>query len=338
MRTAVTLLLALALQASSSSCSADDAMMARTVRNQQRIQSYRGVLAETGVLGSGEMRSEVLFKRPYRFLSRVLAPASYAGVSLAFDGQSFVLYYPNARYAIVFEHLAPPTSDEQRRIVADAYRHGRATYEYDLGASGHVAGLPVVTLQYTARRKGFIHPTGSLQIYDQYSFPLAGEMSFGGDARYAFRFQQMTFNCPLDDSLFALPLPDGTVVSRWDLTAAGVSEAQMRTEAGFQVALPARMPPGFALDRIVRLDGPVAAYTAIYRRAHHFLLVSLFRDMGLRPASEEHGVPVEVAGRRGRLVLNPVASTYAFAQHGTSYIVTSNLPFEEMLAAVSELR
>lgn len=325
-------IVASALLVSTASC-ADDFMIARTQRNTARLQSYHGVLVEKGVLDSGEMRSEISFKRPYQFISRVVSPESYAGVTLTYSGTQLTVYYPKINYAILFDNLTPPTSDDEQRLIADAYRHNVATYNYDMGDSGTVAGLPVVTLDYTAKHKGAVHPSGSVQVYDKYSFMLAGELRFANSVRYSFHFDQMMFNPVLDDRLFDAALPKNVILARWDMSSTGIPEPEMRESANFDYTLPAKLPAGFVFDRIVRQEGPVPAFTVVYRRGAQFVFLSLFRDTGLRPASEEHGIKV----KRGRLLISPTLSSYTFTTKGTMYIFTSNLPFDELLALADQI-
>jgi hypothetical protein len=325
-----------ALVLSSSIGCADDFMLERTQKNIARMRAFRGILVEKGVLASGEMRSEVLFKRPSQFISRVLAPESYAGVTLAYDGRRMTVYYPKANYAVQFDNLIPPTPDDERRLIADAYRHNQATFRYSLGGSGTVARLPVVELKYKAKEPSAMSPWGVTQVYDKYSFALAGVMQLVGNSQYEFHFEEMKFDEPADDARFALPLPKNVVLSRWDLSSPGLPEQEMREQANFELSLP-RVPTGFQLERIVRQEGPVPAFTLVYRRGAQFLLLSVWKDLGLRATSEPHGVPVTLGAQRGHVVIGPTVSTYSTSHRGTMYVLIGNVPFDQILEVASEI-
>jgi outer membrane lipoprotein-sorting protein len=308
-------------------------MIDRTQRNTAKLQAYRGVLTEKGVLAADEMRSELLFKRPNQFRSRVLAPESYAGVMLVYNGRQLIVYYPKVNYGILFDNLTPPTPSDEQTFIADTYRHNVATYNYDMGDAGKVAGLPTLTLDYKAKRRGAIHPSGSVQVYDKYSLPLASTLRFANGAQYSNRFDEITLNPVLDDELFASPLPKNAIVSRWDISSPGIPESEMRQQANFDYKLPSHLPAGFTLEKIVRQESPVPAFTVVYRHGTQFIYLSIFRDTGLRPVSEEHGIPVA----SGRLLVSPTLSSYTVTQRGTMYIFTTNLPFDQMLSTAEDL-
>ncbi len=316
---------------------AEDFMLERTQKNMARLRAFRGLLVEKGVLPSGEMRSEVLFKRPSLFISRVLSPESYAGVALAYNGKQLTVYYPKANYAVQFDNLIAPTPDDERRLIAEAYRHNQETFRYSLGGGGTVAQLPVVALHYKAKQQPALSPWGVTQVYDKYSFALAGVMQFVGNAQYEFRFDEMKFDEPAEDGRFALNLPKNVILSRWDMSSTGLPEQEMREQANFELSLP-RLPAGFALERIVRQEGPVPAFTIVYRRGGQFLFLSVWKDLGLRPTPETHGVPVPLGDKHGHLVVGPTVSSYSVSHRGTMYVLMGNLPFDQVLQFASEIR
>lgn len=323
---------ALTLLLSSIGC-ADDYMLERTQDHVMKLRSFRGQLVESGVLASGDMRSSIVFRRPNDFVSRVIAPDSYAGVTLAYTGSTMTIYYPKSHYAIVFEHLTPATPDEERELVALDYRYGHAHYRYALGGASKVARHPVVELDATPLTSDAAHPRVTTQVYDKFSFPLAGTLRWK-DATYSYRYDDITFDAPIYDAELAVPLPPDTLIARWDMAAPSLTLDQVRAQAGFEFALPAMK---HAPDRIVRQAGPVPAFTLFYKQGPQQALISIFRDPGVRPASEDHGVPVRVGDKRGHLVVGPTVSTYTFTLRGTMYVVTANMPFDALLEMVSTI-
>lgn len=331
-------LLAFALVALGSSLGcADDFMLERTQKNMAKLHSFHGVLTETGVLDSGEMKSELWWKRPNLFLSRVLAPASYAGVTLAYDGKKLVIYYPMANYAIELDNLSSNLPEDDKVLIAAAYRHNQASFRYSLGGGSSVAKLPTISMDYTAKKKGYVHPSGSVQVYDKYSFTLAGNLSFPESKKYSYRYDEMKFEEPIADAAVTLTLPKNAIVSRWDLASTGLPELEMREQAHFDLALP-KLPEEWKLERIVRQEGPVPAFSLVYRRGPHYVVLSMWKDLGVRPVSEAHGVPIALHGHRGRIVIGPVISSYTTALRGTMYVFTSNVPFDELLTLADTLK
>ena len=309
---------------------ADDAMLERTQRNMGKLRSLRGVLVEHGVLPSGEMRSEVRYRKPDQFISRVLSPESYAGVTIAVAHGQLVLFYPKANYAVVFDSMPATTAEGAQRLIARAYKHDQSTFRYELGGGGTVAKLPVVNLSYTAKHQGHAHVSGMVQVYDKVSLPLAGKLHFIGGAEYGYRYESVELNTDLAEADFTVALPKNVILSRWDLGSPGVPEPDMRSLANFGIATPT-LPPGFTLERIVRQEGPVPAFTTIYRSGDAWLLLSMWKDLGIAPASEDHGIPVSLPSGKGRLVVGPAISSYTFSLRGTKYVLTANLPFDELL-------
>jgi hypothetical protein len=111
---------------------------------------------------------------------------------------------------------------------------------------------------------------------------------------------------------------------------------ELFAQANFPVRLPA-IPSGFTLERVLRQPGPMPAFTVAYRHGPQFMYVTMWKDIGLRPVEEAHGIPVPAGGLRGRLVISPTLSTYSVTVDGAMYIFTSNLPFDEMVASAASL-
>jgi hypothetical protein len=214
-----------------------------------------------------------------------------------------------------------------------AYKHNVKTFDYDLGGEGRVAGHPTIELDYTAKHKGSLHTAAKLQVYDRYSFPLAGQLSFAHGVEYSFRFDDIAFNQEVDDRSFELGIPANAIVTRWDMSAPDVAETDMHQQANFEFALPALK--GFTRERAVRVDGPVPAFTVAYRRGPQFMFVSMWKDTGVRVTPETLGIPLTVGGVAGHLLPSPTLSSFTFTRNGTMYVVTSNVPFDELLTILA---
>jgi outer membrane lipoprotein-sorting protein len=319
-------------------CNAEDFMLARTVHNLEKMQSYHGTLAEEGVLPGETMVSELWYKRPGKFLSKVLSPSAYAGVTMAYTGSQLVLYYPNAGYAIRFENLLVPGPDDERKLISDAYRHNTDHFRFDFTGGDKIAGLTTIGMRYRARLNDWFVPGGTTQVYDKYSFSIAGTTLFYGAARYAWQFKDIAFNQIISDDKFDLQLPKNVVLSRWDMASTPLTDKDVREQANFEVSqLPA--PAGLPRERIIREAGPVPAFTEIFRSGPHFLFHTMYRDTGLRPTPVEHGVPVTspTGGRRGHLLVTPTLSYFGYTHKGTRHILIGNIPVEDLVAQADRI-
>ena len=119
-----------------------------------------------------------------------------------------------------------------------------------------IAGLSTtVGMRYRAKRNDWFVPGGTTQVYDRYSFALAGTTLFFGAAHYGWKYREITFNGDIPDDKLTLDLPKNTIVSRWDLASAALSDKDVREQANFDVAF-APPPNGLSRERVVREAGP----------------------------------------------------------------------------------
>lgn len=243
-----------------------DAILTHIQRNQGRLQSYQGVLVEKGLIPEGELTSDIAFRRPGELVSRVTSPELYKGTTLLASGDSLLLYWPQVGYVIRVDHLPHLDSADYKQLVTDAYWYGVGAYDGDLGDSSHVAGHATNAVSYVAKATDNPNRKSSYQVYDKFSLPLSGEIHFAGKVDYGFRYDSIAFNQPLDDSLFSMAVPPSTIVTHWDLDGPNLTVEQAKEQANFPLVVPAALPEGYALQRLVRVDGPVPAFTFVYRK------------------------------------------------------------------------
>ncbi len=141
----------------------------------------------------------------------------------------------------------------------------------------------------------------------------------------------MEFNPTLDESQFDLTLPPSTIVTHWDLDGPDVPLPQAKEQANFSLAVPTNPPEGYQLARTVRVDGPVPAFTFVYKKGIHYVLYTEYKDLGIRLAAAEIGVPVVAGKHQGKLVPGPLSSSYTYREAGVVTQVFANLPFEEVV-------
>ncbi|HUB08211.1 MAG TPA: hypothetical protein VMB50_14480 [Myxococcales bacterium] len=320
-------------------CSAlEDAMLAHILRNQHKLHTYQGVLVERGLVPEGELRSDVAFERPDKVLIRATSPAPYQGTTVLYDGSTLTLYWPQVGYAVKVDHLPTPDTAGERRLVEDSYRHGLALYDVDIRDMGRVADHPTVSLAYTEKRRSTTPLLFfNLSAYDKYSVFLSGDMHFAGGASYAFWYDRVAFNEPIDDATFHLDLPPSTIVTHWDLGGPDVPELQAREGSNFPLEIPAAPPRGLSRSRIVRVDGPVPAFTLVYRSDPYYLLLTEYKDLGIRLAAAEIGLPLAAGRHRGKLLIAPLSSTYTFRENGMVYQLSGNVALEDLVAFAASL-
>lgn len=314
-----------------------DAILTHIQRNQGRLQSYQGVLVEKGLIPEGELTSDIAFRRPGELVSRVTSPELYKGTTLLASGDSLLLYWPQVGYVIRVDHLPHLDSADYKQLVTDAYWYGVGAYDGDLGDSSHVAGHATNAVSYVAKATDNPNRKSSYQVYDKFSLPLSGEIHFAGKVDYGFRYDSIAFNQPLDDSLFSMAVPPSTIVTHWDLDGPNLTVEQAKEQANFPLVVPAALPEGYALQRLVRVDGPVPAFTFVYRKGIHYLLFTEYKDLGIRLAAAELGVPLPAGSHQGKLLPGPLSSSYIYRASGVTFQVFGNVPFEEILKTAGRL-
>lgn len=71
---------------------------------------------------------------------------------------------------------------------------------------------------------------------------------------------------------------------------------------------------------------------AVYRRGAQFLFLSLWKDLGVRVAPEDRGVPITLGDKHGHLIMGPTLSSFTMSWRGTMYAFVGNLPFDQILS------
>lgn len=301
-----------------------------------KIKAYHGVLVENGVLDGGTIESEIWFEAPASYRVRVRAPDSLAGSMMTFDGSTLQLYDPRTRLAVIYRNLPAVSSEERRALVDTSYDENLRAFTFEIGGKSQVAGLPVVELRFKAKGDSVI-ASGVNQVYDEYSFPLAGSMTFLSGKKYSHEFKSAHFNESASKAP-ALEIPKDAIVSEWDLNSKSYSAAEAAREAksaGFEFGLPKSVPSGLEQVKIIRQKGPIAAFSTIYRNAAKSLAVMAFKDYGVKPAPAR-GVKMTIGKIEGRLLPNPHMNSYSFTKGSTSYVLTSNVSIDELIAIANQ--
>lgn len=307
-----------------------DLQIARTVERVAAIQNYRGVLEQTGLFGPATVVTEVAFRRPHDIWTRVTAPAELAGTVTSYRPDELLIYSPQQELALRLRNLtAPDTAREGERIAA-AWRTNADSYFYSFGKVQDVAGLATIAIDQRARYASQLVQSSLTRVYDDYSFPLAGNLTLNGGARLDYRYRSIAFNQDASAVPTVPALPPSTLLIDWDLAATARSEAEVQARLPKALPFPQQFA-GLARDRLLIHPDAVPATAAWYRDANYYLLITASRDTGFQPLSREYGLEVPLGAPAGegsskaRLVLAPWLSTWSFRRDGVLYTVLSNL-------------
>jgi outer membrane lipoprotein-sorting protein len=298
----------------------------RAIEHLEKVTNYHGRYTEVGVLDSGEpVVSDIWFQAPGKYTIVVREPAKLAGSFMETEGEKIQLYDPQTHVALIFKNMPAMTKEAGRALLISTYDQNAKLFNFTLGAYSKVATQKTIALNFKSKVKDSALLSGSSQIYDTYSFPLATDLNFATGAKYAFVYNQISFNDGAQPPLQKIPAE--ALKSEWDFNSKSYSlkDAQVEAKnAGFQFELP---KSEMKLVKIIRQNGPLAAFTAFYAEGPNVLSVMAFKNYNLPHVAR--GLKIGP----GRLSPNPHMSTYAVTKGETNYIYSSNLPIDALLAA-----
>jgi len=301
-----------------------DVQVERTARNIAAVQDYFGVLEQKGLYGNHTLVSEVAFRRPHEFRVRVTAPAELAGTQVSYSGNELVSWWPQQELAVIVRGFVPPDSASEGKRVADAYHANLAAYFYGLGPVRDVAGLPALQLDQRARGSSQLVQSSVTQVYDNYSFPLSGQVTLRGGAKFDYRWQKILFNAA-ERALPAVPvLPPHTLAAEWDLRWPARTAAEAAARVPKALPFPERLG-GLARERLLVHPDALPAVAAWYRNSDYYLLATATRDTPWTPFSQEYGLAVPLGPVSARVTLSPLNSNWQFRHGGVAYTVLTNL-------------
>ncbi|MES3037023.1 MAG: outer membrane lipoprotein carrier protein LolA [Bdellovibrionota bacterium] len=309
----------------------------RLLNHLNRIKNYHGTFSETGVLDSKEpLVSEVWFEAPGKYSISVKSPPKYAGTQLSYDGSTMQIYYPQTKFAIIYKNVQPLTAEDGQKLIEDLFHTNVDSFHYTMGPKSKLAGHPVIQMEFRAKSDHLFIANGESKIYDEYSMPLATELHYRDGNDYGYSFSEIKFNA----ESITLPkpaIPADTIVSEWDMNSKGLTEENLKAQAGIKVRLPKNLPNGLKLNKIIKQAGPVPAFTALYEKKPYSLSVIFFKDYGISGIPSGRGLKVNTGKIKGRLLPNPHVSSYSFIDRGIQYVLIGNIPVEGIVEVAKEI-
>lgn len=304
----------------------------RTVRNIAAVQSYHGVLEQQGLYGDDMVKSEIWFQRPHDFHSHTSAPASLAGSVTRYTGDTLMTWLPTLDIAVIIRNLPAAPAEQEAKRIEDAWRENTRRYFYALGNVSKVAGHDAIELEQKARNPDDLIQHSRTQVLDQYSFPLAGNISLHGGDGFSYRYQHIEFNQPI--TLPEAPtLPASAMQIEWDLDWPDASGDAVTARLPAIGKLPDALL-GLPLQRRLIHPGALPAVAGYYSDGNYFVLLTAARDFGL-PNPAPYGLNVTLGkDKPALLVLTPLINTWSFASSGVAWTVTSNQHPELMYSAL----
>ena len=341
------LIAALALLACTSTIGCADAwaqsLSRQIARDLDRMHSYQGTTVETGLSPDGPVRRQVLYARPWRVRVETVAPAAHAGELFIYDGSQAILWWPKQRFGIRVRGLAAPGPDAVRRHIERLTRANMDAYAFSLRSqSARVAGRRTLEWRVIPARRSPYRQVHTVWNDKQYPMPLRIDIrgddgGGGGDAPwYHMDFESITFDQPVADDAFAFSFPRNAVVFDWDFSAPGITLDQAREEMNFQVAMPGYLPPGHAVQKIVKADHCLPMMAVVMSRGASFLSLTESRDMGL--ANPPLGKTVQLGDATGVLSFLGPFATVTWVRGDALLSLTGNIGYPELLRVAASVK
>ncbi len=299
-----------------------DLQIERAARNIANVQSYHGVLSQQGLYGKSALVSEIVFRRPHEIRATVTAPAELAGSVVSYHNDELLTYWPKQEMALVIRHFVPPSSATEKQRISDSYRANIDAYLYGLGPVKEVSGKPTIQVDQRARNASQLVQSSLTRVYDEFSFPLSGQLTVRGGARLDYLWQAITFN---DDTALPAPpvLPASTLLIQWDLAWPARTPAEISARVPKAVVFPETFA-GIARERLLLHPEAVPAVGALYHDENYYCFITASRDVDWTPFQNDYGLPVPLDDLKARMTISAVNTSWSFRRDGVRYEVLSN--------------
>lgn len=304
----------------------DNIQISRIKNNLSKLESYSGVIKETGLTKTGDVKSEISFQKPYDFKVKILEPKKYQGISVSYYKNKLTYYYPMIKWGIVFNNLEMPTKKDLGQLVESSYKYNLNKYNYSFGASSKVASYQVIKIKHKAKKKAY-NISGQTFVYDKFSFPLAGSLKFKNGSIYKYLFEKIFFNKKIAPKSFDLKIPSETFLMHWDLKKEGLSDKEVKSRSTLLTPSIAAGKLDLKKVKTIQVDEGFPTFTSIYKNGPYFLFITFFKDFTKSFDKFSYGIPIE----KGHLLTSAMISSYTFKKNGLIYMMSGNIPFEEIL-------
>jgi len=295
------------------------------------IRSYKGVTTETGI-DANPVERHVLYSRPGKLRVETRSAGPHEGELFLYDGDTLTLWYPQYLFGMRIRGVRMPTDREALHHIERLTRTSLSAYTFALQDEGaKVAGNRALSWVVRPARRApnrFVHRVWN---HDPTTMPIKMEF-FREDKSlwYGFQFKELAFDLVIPPSVFEFTFPKNAVVIEWDLNGPALTVEQAREEMNFKVQLPARLPAGHAVTKIVRAQHCLPSLVVAMDNDGTMLSLVETRDSGL--GAPPLGIDVMLDGNvPAKLNFIGAISVVSWVKDGTLLTLTGNLDFPTML-------
>ena len=295
------------------------------------IRSYTGITTETGI-DANPVERHVLYSRPGKVRVETRSAGPHQGELFLYDGDTLTLWYPQHLFGMRIRGVRLPTERETFHHIERLTRTSLSAYTFALQSEGaSVAGKRALSWLVRPARRAPNRLVHQVWNHDPTTMPI--KMAFWREDKslwYGFQFKELAFDLAIPPSAFEFTFPKNAVVIEWDLNGPALSLEQAREEMNFKVQLPARLPPGHAVTKMVRAQHCLPSLVIAMDHDGSTLSLVETRDSGL--VAPPLGVDVMLAGDvPAKLTFLGAISVVSWVKDGTLLTLTGNLDFPTMI-------
>lgn len=304
------------------------------------IDGYEGRVTERGILRGdpdADVVKDIVYGRMWRVRAEVVAPEEHAGELFIFDGSTIKVWWPRFFFGMSIGGIELPTKRDVGGAILESCFWALKNYDYVDEGELRQAGRKVDRWRGTPRKDLPLTYPYRAWMDQTYDVPLKVQVKRGDREWYGMTFDSIAFGPTPPDEAFAFEFPEGAVVHEWNLDDPGVTLEEAQEEVEFPILVPAELPRGHAINKVVMSRAEDMHMVALLmEKGGRWLSLSEVPNMGpiLVP---ELGIPVPVGEREGILNFALGFTVITWAIDNTALTLIGNLPYPEMVEIASSV-
>ena len=303
--------------------------------------SYKARIAETGLLPDRPQVAvvrEIAFRKSGPLRIETTAPADRAGDLYLYDGNTVTYWWPHELLGVRVRGIQLPDEGAYRSYIERIVGQARHDYASALVDAPNVAGQPTQHWKLTpADQRPYLLAHEEWR-HRKYYLPMKVDYrDAAGAPWYSMEFQEFAAVNP-PAKLFEFEFPPSALVLDWDLDDPGITLAQAQRTMNFDVRLPARLPEGHSIRKMVRGKGEFPMLMILMDSGAAWLSLSESRALGRSESALAVGKQVPIGSATGYLNFQGASATLSWRMGSTALTLISNLPFADMIAVAASVQ
>lgn len=294
-----------------------------------------GTIEQSQSNSSASVISQVQFKKPNNFYSKVVSPAELAGIEAGFNKHSLLLHNPNSQQALKIDGLKSPTAASKLEQVKSLYWYNQDHYEQVFQPSINIAKRLSVGLDFTA--KNAEAEITELNSYVDYHHSLFMQASyrFNNGVTSNFTHKKIDFN--LDNiEIPALKVPKKTEIAYWDFNRASLTDKQVGKRISSKIHWPKDKKDlwGFSQYQFYQHTNAETAAAYFYNEA--FFIIATTQPVKNKKSLIQ-GIPLTIHETQAQLSQFPSFTDIEFDFDGIHYTLLSNIHPQSLIDMAKEI-